>query len=277
MINQGNPDTGDCPWAMTISHVRLPARAVSLGDAPARKVPMKVCRPRREGFTLIEVLVVISIITLLIAILQPQLHRAKYEAVMSVCLSNQHQWGNATVAYATDSREALPRQDESFTTGVNTWDVSNRFPTAMAKYGLNDHRLWDCPATPIFPSTVQSWEGALTHFSSAYGYFSITPRNWWVPRQFGAKYFPSLQADPTSDPIGWPTHITSNNGAQAPIMSDRLAKQVALGPSVDGVLFGHRWNNELESTTILFLDAHAERRHVSQIKARYIGNWNNFY
>ncbi len=238
---------------------------------------MQARRLTREGFTLIEVLVVISIITLLIAIIQPQLHRAKYEAIMSVCMSHHHQWGNATVAYATDNREALPRHDETFGTGLNSWDVSNRFPRAMARYGLDDHRMWDCPATPQFPRTVASWDAALAFFNSGYDHFSITPRNWWVPRQFGAKMFPSIQADPTCDPIGWPTHITSNNGALVPIMSDRLAKQIALGPSVEGSVFGHRWMNELESVTILFLDAHAERRSVHQIKVRYTGNWYNMY
>ena len=238
---------------------------------------MVAARFIRSGFTLIALLVVISIITLLIAILQPQLHRGKYEAIMAVCLSNHHQWGNATIAYATDNREALPRHDETFGTGLNTWDISNRFPREMGKYGLADYRLWDCPATPQMPQSVKSWDAALAQFNAGYSHFSITPRNWWVPRKFGAKLFPSIEADPLSDPIGWPTHITSNNGNMAPIMSDRIAKQVALGPGIEGAILGHRWNNTLESNTILFLDAHAERRNVSDIKNRYTGNWYNFY
>jgi len=239
---------------------------------------MNELKTSRAGFTLIELLVVISIITLLISIIHPQLSRAKYEATITICLSNHHQWGNAVIAYAGDNREALPRQDETFTTGVNTWDVSNRFPLAVAQYGLADHRIWDCPSTPQFPRTVTSWQGALAHFNSAYTHFSIVPRDWWVPRRFGSKYFPSTQSDPTSDPIGWPTHITSNNGAKAPILSDRLAKSVSLGPTgVIGSIYGHRWANELESTTILFLDAHAERRGAAEIKIRYTGNWYNLY
>ncbi len=50
---------------------------------------------RWHAFTLVELLVVISIIALLIALLLPALARAKATAQQVVCASNEHEMGVA--------------------------------------------------------------------------------------------------------------------------------------------------------------------------------------
>lgn len=60
------------------------------------------------GFTLVELLVVISIIALLLAILLPGLNKARETAKAVVCLVNQRQIGLGFATYASDSREYLP-------------------------------------------------------------------------------------------------------------------------------------------------------------------------
>ena len=74
------------------------------------------------GFTLVELLVVISIIALLVAILLPALNKARQQAQATACLANLHQIGLATVFYANDWNDYLPRGGFGFgELGDGTW------------------------------------------------------------------------------------------------------------------------------------------------------------
>lgn len=55
-----------------------------------------------KKFTLLELLVVITIIGILISILLPALSKAREEAAQAVCLSNQKQCGIALLSYGTE-------------------------------------------------------------------------------------------------------------------------------------------------------------------------------
>jgi prepilin-type N-terminal cleavage/methylation domain-containing protein/prepilin-type processing-associated H-X9-DG protein len=60
------------------------------------------------GFTLVELLVVISIIALLMAISLPTLSRVRKQARATVCLANLHQWGIVAAICASESNGHLP-------------------------------------------------------------------------------------------------------------------------------------------------------------------------
>ena len=64
---------------------------------------------QKRGFTLVELLVVISIIALLVAILLPALSAARKQAQETVCKTNLHQIGLATYLYRDDYDDYLPR------------------------------------------------------------------------------------------------------------------------------------------------------------------------
>lgn len=59
------------------------------------------------GFTLVELLVVISIICLLMSVMLPSLNRAQKQGEQLHCLANQHQLSLAWLMYAGDSDDRL--------------------------------------------------------------------------------------------------------------------------------------------------------------------------
>ncbi len=74
---------------------------------------------RPNGFTSIELLVVILIIALLISILLPALSMAKKEAQTVACAANLHSIGQAMMEYATTWRGAIA--GSPLTSGIGMW------------------------------------------------------------------------------------------------------------------------------------------------------------
>ncbi len=74
---------------------------------------------RGQGFTLIEILVVISIIVILIAILLPILVKSKQAAQLAICTSNLRQFGVAMQAWQTSHRMSYTPGDLNGIKGDN--------------------------------------------------------------------------------------------------------------------------------------------------------------
>jgi prepilin-type processing-associated H-X9-DG protein/prepilin-type N-terminal cleavage/methylation domain-containing protein len=62
----------------------------------------------RRAFTLVELLIAVSIIALLIAVLVPSLRGARAQAKQAVCLSNMRSIGLATSMYADENLDRYP-------------------------------------------------------------------------------------------------------------------------------------------------------------------------
>jgi prepilin-type N-terminal cleavage/methylation domain-containing protein len=74
-----------------------------------------ISRKSQAAFTLVELLVVISIISLLMGILLPALNKARYTAKMMVCTSNSKQIGNLIASYQADNEGRVPVMLNRFT------------------------------------------------------------------------------------------------------------------------------------------------------------------
>ena len=62
----------------------------------------------REGFSLIEILVAVTIISVLIGILLPALARVRRQAQMILCVNNQRQAVGGANFFALDNDESYP-------------------------------------------------------------------------------------------------------------------------------------------------------------------------
>jgi prepilin-type N-terminal cleavage/methylation domain-containing protein len=114
-----------------------------------RSAPQLGCSSRRgrwsAGFTLVELLVVIAIIALLISILLPSLQRAREQAKLTVCRARLSQLGLATIAYANDHDDLIPRGPA----------CADPHDFTCADYATN--QIWIGAEDPFHPRQAHGW------------------------------------------------------------------------------------------------------------------------
>lgn len=112
-----------------------------------------------RAFTLIELLVVIAIIAILASLLLPAMARGKQAAQAASCLNNLKQWGTATLLFASENDDYLPKDGTPNGTSVDEgWYIdlprTLKIPTyAQMPWRTNDtidpgRSIWLCPANP---------------------------------------------------------------------------------------------------------------------------------
>jgi len=72
-----------------------------------------------RGLTLLELLVVMAVIAILFALLLAGLHRARALARAVACRNNLRQWGTATLLFAADNGDKLPKDGSASGTDTN--------------------------------------------------------------------------------------------------------------------------------------------------------------
>jgi prepilin-type N-terminal cleavage/methylation domain-containing protein/prepilin-type processing-associated H-X9-DG protein len=100
--------------------------------------------PKTNGFTLVELLVVIGIIALLISMLLPALNKARSAAVRTSCQSNLRQLGQYWQIYANDHHGYFPNTGISY--GNLFYLLWSQREVFADKYQLqNSGRIFFCP------------------------------------------------------------------------------------------------------------------------------------
>ncbi len=167
-----------------------------------------------RGFTLVELLVVLSIVSLLCAMLMPALGRAKAAARQTVCQSRLRQWGLAFAMYAPENAGYYPHTDGRDRSG----DEEPFTPEGKADYWFGwvdvlapllgakpwrDHSpgaypgsksVFQCPAGRLAPTSLYAYKPLRNgYFSYAMNSCLELDANCWAPYgQPGGNDMPSF-------------------------------------------------------------------------------------
>lgn len=103
----------------------------------------------KRGFTLVELLVVISIIALLLAVLLPSLNKAREVARKLSCANNSRQIGIAMSNYASAWDGDVPRADpaDPFANMPRLWDITYHSTDVLINAGAS-RDVFYCPSNP---------------------------------------------------------------------------------------------------------------------------------
>jgi len=249
---------------------------------------VRCLRGRLNGFTLIEILVVVAIIALLIAILLPSLARARELAKRTQCGANTHQMGIALHMYTLEQRY-YPGHHLTF----GRWDIL--WPVRLNRLMKQPQAFW-CPSAPadtqwngidrIYNTVTSAQPDEQATF--AYGY-----NDWGVAETIGRNppvynrglgghinhhYEGEVRAERVKRPSDMIAIGDSDSGSTNPKARNGFW-ETAIDPIDDS---GLEWpgDRHLKGANIVFADGHAEWLLQMRLVEGSIGmrkKWNNDY
>ena len=197
------------------------------------------------GFTLVELLVVISIIALLLSILMPSLQKARDQAKKVVCCSNLGQLRLAWSMYLDDNKYKFPYVNEEVFGGIaGTWSGYTQGNRRLTPYA-GDGKVFRCPADRGYGGLTSCFE------------------------QLGSSYIYNCRAN--LDTYGFGLALKKVDSLKLP-----LDKIILVGDTGIGTYWGSQpvlppwlvvkpawWHNRRKATmNVLFVDLHVDTVHI---------------
>ena len=136
-------------------------------ERPSGKGSDRLRQVAPEAFTIVELLVVITILAVLLALLLPSLSKAREEVRRVICMSNERQLGIYLEGYATNNVQAYPHQQAAGPGKVEATgqsvanDDDGWLNASLASAGLPGVRYgwWNGTATSYPDRRVTKYEG----------------------------------------------------------------------------------------------------------------------
>jgi hypothetical protein len=209
---------------------------------------------RLSGFTLVELLVVFSVISLLIALLLPALAGARDQSKRLQCLSNLKGWGFATLAYCTDNKDYMPRGRPfsgagigNFLSGLDQQTIYGRYlmneEAAIVGEGTTSSRMRFFLSTaaqcPNRPSPQVGPPNVTNFFRNPYAMYGGSAEDFWIRIDNVFNAGRRARSDGTRMPDGVPAlwadriqlYNLSNNGGQSETNHDPAGNTGAVDPT----------------------------------------------
>ncbi len=226
--------------------------------------------PRREAFTVIEILIVIGIIAVLMAILLPAIERARHQAYIDKCANNLRQIGQALILYGNENHNSFPRTAYvpglplTFGTGISSPEPFASGPggvavndvTAAAYLLLLREKLppaiFICPyndETEFATDTAAAGDPGRSNFTDYAKNLAYSIANPYPSAAAVAAGYP-LKLPVSAD---FPLAADLNPGVDPPV-SDVLSVQPGMASSL--MRKGLSRNHERDGMNVLFGDGH---------------------
>jgi prepilin-type N-terminal cleavage/methylation domain-containing protein/prepilin-type processing-associated H-X9-DG protein len=213
----------------------------------------------QRGFTLIELLVVIAIVALLASMLLPALARGKSKARSVQCFSQMRQVGMATVMYANDNEDKLPRSTHSaMACGQLPWGYA-LVPYLLSKSFVCQDSAW----TNLFNTLYHCPQDKRT-------------RPDW---SYGKNVYPELSAEETGGPT-WPKLGLMPRPVSTVIYGEKLGSSMAdhfmAQCWADGGVPEVDQTRHDQKSNYIYCDGHAAKQRFEQTFSltNKIDNWN---
>ena len=131
----------------------------------------------RNGFTLVELLVVLAIIAVLAALLFPVFATARRKSWQTVCVSNERQIGAALALYLQDFDETYPNYRFEPLGDQHAGDLEKNSWRAVISPYLRSTQVMTCPANPDSRAPSQDSKYPISYAAN----YALNPRDYTLP------------------------------------------------------------------------------------------------